>query len=412
MPVTALPLLLHPGTALAPHDLAAAWALEPVTIALLVLSAGLWVLGEARLAGRLGRAAARRRGMRWSFAAGWALLALALLSPLHPLGAVLFSAHMAQHELLVAAAAPLLVLGRPLVPMLWALPIARRRALGRGARAPWVRGPWTALTRPGVAWLVHAGVVLAWHLPALFESSLRSEAAHALQHATFLGSALLFWWAILHGRGARRGYGAAVLYLFGMTVVTGGLGFLLTVSSRPWYPAYDPRAMAAWGLGPLEDQQLAGLIMWIPGGLAYLAAALGLLVLWLREADRRGRGSLAVVAALALAVLANGCDRPATREVALYPGADPEHGREAIRAYGCGACHTVPGVPGASAKVGPSLADVGARAYIAGVVPNTPANMVRWIQDPRAVDPRTAMPDLNVTPRDAQDIASYLYQLE
>ena len=107
-----------------------------------------------------------------------------------------------------------------------------------------------------------------------------------LQHASFLGSALLFWYAIVHGRNARRGYGAAVFYLFATAMHSGALGALLTLARRPWYGVYEETA-AAWGFTALEDQQLAGLIMWIPGGISYLVGGLLLLMLWMRESERR-----------------------------------------------------------------------------------------------------------------------------
>ena len=92
--------------------------------------------------------------------------------------------------------------------------------------------------------------------------------------------------------------------------------------------------------------------------------------------------------------------------------ARPERGKAMILAYGCGACHVIPGVAGASGKVGPRLNETVERVYIAGVLPNSPQNLVRWIRDPQDVDPLTAMPDLNVGPQDARDIAAYLYTLE
>ena len=97
---------------------------------------------------------------------------------------------------------------------------------------------------------------------------------------------------------------------------------------------------------------------------------------------------------------------------AMTGGGDPHRGKSAITAYGCGTCHTVPGVKGADALVGPPLTSMGERGFIAGVMKNTPNNMIRWIQDPPAVDPMTAMPKLNVSEADARDIASYLYTLK
>jgi cytochrome c2 len=95
----------------------------------------------------------------------------------------------------------------------------------------------------------------------------------------------------------------------------------------------------------------------------------------------------------------------------VVPAADPERGRAAVREHGCVACHTVPGVPGASGRVGPRLDRLREQAYIAGVLANSPQNMVRWIREPKEVDPRTAMPNLGVGEGDARDIAAYLYAL-
>ena len=91
------------------------------------------------------------------------------------------------------------------------------------------------------------------------------------------------------------------------------------------------------------------------------------------------------------------------------PVADAERGKIMLREYGCIACHTIPGVPGATGRVGPELDDVAERIYIAGVLPNSPQNLVDWIQNPRQAAPRTAMPNLNVNQKDARDIAAYLY---
>ena len=109
---------------------------------------------------------------------------------------------------------------------------------------------------------------------------------------------------------------------------------------------------------------------------------------------------------------AGGCSHGEADAAALTQGGDASRGRELIRTYGCGACHTVPGVPGAVASVGPNLAGISARAYIAGVVPNQPENMMQWIMNPPGIDSKTAMPNLHVTARDARDIAAYLYTLQ
>ena len=281
--MTAAPVLpAHEGLPLAPHDLWRAWSFDTAVIVLLALSAALYVRGVRALWRSAGPGHGVRRWEAAAFAGGWIMLLLALVSPLHQLGGVLFSAHMAQHELLMAAAAPLLILGRPLVPFVWALPMTWRRTVGDWAATAPVRGTWELLTLPLVAWTLHGVAIWLWHAPALFEATLRSDWVHTLQHMSFLGTGLLFWWALLRGRAGRIGSPAAVLYLFTTSVHTTVLGALLTFSSRAWYPLYAP-ATAAWGLTPLEDQQLAGLIMWVPANLSYLIAALAVASAWLKE---------------------------------------------------------------------------------------------------------------------------------
>lgn len=118
---------------------------------------------------------------------------------------------------------------------------------------------------------------------------------------------------------------------------------------------------------------------------------------------------LAPAAAVALALLLGGCGGSGTEAVSV-PGAHPDSAPTEMKAFGCGACHTIPGVDGANGRVGPSLADVGERWSIAGRVPNTPQNLVRWITSPQELDPGTLMPDLGVAPQQARDIAAYLYR--
>lgn len=275
MPVSALPA----GT------LWRSWEFHPAVVLPLAVVAGLYARGVHALWRQAGTGHGIRRWQATAFAAGWAVLALALVSPLHELGEVLFSAHMVQHELLMAVAAPLLVLGRPVVPFLWGLPIGWRRWAGRAASLAPIRGAWAFLTLPPVAWLLHALAIWVWHVPRFYDASLSSDTVHALQHASFLGGALLFWWALIHGRRARLGYGASVLYLFTTALHTTALGAVLALAPRPLYPAYA--AVPGWGLSALEDQQVAGLIMWVPAGVAYLVAALALMAGWLRESERR-----------------------------------------------------------------------------------------------------------------------------
>ena len=106
------------------------------------------------------------------------------------------------------------------------------------------------------------------------------------------------------------------------------------------------------------------------------------------------------------------CNRETERAAAAMTGGDPQRGKVAVSRYGCATCHTIPGINGADALVGPPLNQMGSRSYIAGVLPNNPANMIRWIENPPGVDRLTAMPNLGVTDSDARDIAGYLYTLK
>jgi putative membrane protein len=280
-------VLAHNGeTPAAPAKVWLTWEFDPLVILGLAVSALLYARGLFRL----WRATKIGGGVRpWqasAFAAGWFTTFLALVSPLHPLGQVLFSAHMTQHELLMLVAAPLMVLGRPLVVFLWAFSNENARRLSSWARDGWIERLWNIISGALVAWLIHLVALWIWHVPALFEATLRSDLVHALQHLSFLFSALLFWWAVLYGRRKELGYGLAVLYMFGTALQSGLLGVLLAVSSRIWYPAYGQSAQA-WGLSPLEDQQLGGLIMWIPAGLVYIIAGLALFAGWMQDAEVR-----------------------------------------------------------------------------------------------------------------------------
>lgn len=392
-----------------PHnwqELVWAWEFDPGVVVPLLLAGALYARGVWGDRGL--RRGVRRREVA-CFAGGWIALVVALVSPLHPWGEALFSAHMTQHEILMLVAAPLLVLGSPLAPTLRALPRGWTMALARGSHSPaWLRVVAT-LRNPMVAWAVHGVVLWGWHTPFLFDAAVENETVHALQHLSFLGSALLFWWALLHGRGRAMAYGAAVLYLFTTALHSGLLGALLTFSETPWYPAYAATAHF-WGVSVVDDQQLGGLIMWVPACSLYLVVALALFARWLKVSGAMVSSALAC----GLMLFAGGCSGPApgvARAAAAATGGDPERGRALIRQYGCVSCHTIPGVAGAHSIVGPPLKGFASRTYVAGIMANQPDNVIRWIQNPPGIDTLTAMPNVGVTERDARDITSYLYTL-
>jgi putative membrane protein len=244
-----------------------------IALLLILIAAGLYAAGALRLEGRA----------PWSrlfaFYAGLAVLAASLLSPLDTWAAESFAVHMVQHELLMLAAAPLLVLGRPLPMFLWAFPPSSRIGLAAFFRRKTVRSAWALLSGAGAAWAFHALVLWIWHIPRYFNAAQTDRLTHDLQHITFVVSALLFWSALFAARRSAQ-QGAAIVYLFTTTIHTGVLGALIALASRPWYAEFLQPA-TRFSLTALEDQQLGGLIMWVPGSIVYVGAALALFARWI-----------------------------------------------------------------------------------------------------------------------------------
>ncbi len=260
----------HTGAPPAPHDVWGAWSFDPLVVAGLLAAAWLY-----------------RRGSRDPVAARWyygglAAVALALLSPLDAMAGALVSGHMCQHVVLILVAAPMLVAGRPLEPMWRGLPHAWRKRVGARRLALGLTPARLRRARlPALVWLAHVAAVWGWHAAGPYQAALRSDLLHGLQHASFLATAVAFWAVVA---AARRAPGVGMMYLFTAALQSTVLAALLTFAGSPWYPAYAESARA-WGLDPLADQQLAGVLMWVPGGFAYLAAGLALLAGWLRSLD-------------------------------------------------------------------------------------------------------------------------------
>ena len=285
-------LLLASGWAeahgLETHDGTPGWTFDAWVVGPLLVTFAWYALGYVQLMRRSAATSVHRAGAL-RFLLGWTVLAAALVTPLHQAGERSFAAHMLEHELLMLAAAPLLVLSRPLGIALWALPPSWRGGLvlfGHGIGAV-----WRTLTMPIVATVLQAAALWLWHAPSLFDLALAHDGWHIVQHLCFLGTALLFWWAMLCGRGEHR-LGLAIGCLFFTAVVSGALGALMAFSSSPWYAGYAARGLDAFGLTPAEDQQLAGLLMWVPGGLVHAGAGLALLA---RRLGDGGRGRVDAV---------------------------------------------------------------------------------------------------------------------
>lgn len=256
-----------------------AWVVWPALVFL-----GWFAIGLLRL---LRRSSHARPHLRQAalFAAGWAVAVLSLCSPLHEAGSESFSAHMLEHELLMLVAAPLLAFSRPLGVLVWALPHPARLAVSAVGNNAGYAAAWRALSSPLSATALQALALAAWHAPALFDRALASEGWHIVQHLCFIVSALLFWTAVATAADSHRRIGLAIGCLFATSVLSGLLGAFMALSSSPWYARYAALGLNGLGLTPVQDQQLAGALMWVPGGLVHLAAALGLLARRLRERD-------------------------------------------------------------------------------------------------------------------------------
>src|SRR4051812_16867031 len=284
----------HSAVAALPDTAASMWSVpwswEPAIVFPLAALLLIYTFGAIRRG--------RARPLRWrhaSFFAGWATLLLALTSPIHELGEQLFSAHMLQHEILILISAPLISASHPGATLLWAFAPRHRSEIGGWVQRIENCRPAELLTAPLNAWILEAAALWLWHIPFLYQATLQSDWVHAAQHISFLATAVLFWSALYGVGRSAMSYGAATLYVFGTAVHCSALGALLTFSTVLWYPAYSATT-ARWGLSPIQDQQLGGVIMWVPSGAVFIAIALALIARWLSESDRRVRlGSLAAV---------------------------------------------------------------------------------------------------------------------
>lgn len=271
-----------PASAHAEHE--PGWTVDPLVLLAMAAVGSAYTFGLVRLWRRAGPGRGVQKLRVALFALGFCLTGVFLLSPLDAWAERLLSAHMIQHFGLMLVAAPLMILGRPGLAFLWAMPASRRAALGRLASGAAGR-VWRAAMHPLGAWAIYLVALWVWHMPALHQWALRSDAVHAAQHASFLGAALLLWTAVLE-RPRAEGRAGAFLAVFGTAVQSCALAALLTTAKTLWYPAYAAGA-GGWGLTPLQDQQLGGLIMWVPCCAILLGAAVAVFAGLLRDAELR-----------------------------------------------------------------------------------------------------------------------------
>jgi putative membrane protein len=280
-------VLLAPGHGELTGPFWSAWPVEPVLLVSLTAIACLYWLGWSRLS-RVAGGIAVSTSRAAAFITGLAAMAVALLSPVAVYSERLFFMHMIQHLLLLLITPPLLLLGKPLVPMLWGLPSSWRRRVGQ------MLGPGHVLARLGdtltmplVAASAFVITIAVWHIPVFYDAAQGRTLTHDLEHLMFFGTALLYWWPVIHPAGGRRrlSYGLAVPYLLPPFLESMVIGVLLTFADRPLYRTYAEMEMP-WGFSVVSDQQLGGLIMWIPGGMLFLIPLIGLLTAVLRNEER------------------------------------------------------------------------------------------------------------------------------
>jgi len=271
------------------RDLLWQWQWRPEVIFVLVALGAAYSIGWRRLR-RRGHAKLARGWRLIAYLSGLAVVALALLSPIDVLVAWLFSVHMVQHLLLTMVAAPLLMLANPMPFTVWGLPADLRRAVQWAlAREGLVRRFLRFVGPPWIALALATLTLWGWHLPAAYDGALRNDLLHDLEHLTFFWTALLFWWGITGAAPHVRpptSYGLRIIFVLLGLAQNEALGVAITLARQPLYPFYTevPRL---WGIAVLDDQALAGAIMWVPAGMMYVVAVLVLLSRLIDQDEKR-----------------------------------------------------------------------------------------------------------------------------
>ncbi len=304
--------LAHGASAPAPRfpDVLFAWSFDLLAVSLIAAAAGAYLFAVRRV-----NAAHPRnphpRLRTWCWFGGLVAMGLALLSPIEAYEGSLFSVHMVQHMLLQLVAAPLLLAGGPITLALRASSPSVRRGLLSVLQSRVMH----ALSFPLVAWLLFAATNWGWHFSTLYDQALENTALHYFQHATLLASALLFWWPVIGVDPSpwRLPFPVRLLYLFLAMPQSSFLGIAIMAEPQVLYPHYLTN-VRDWGLSPLEDQELGGILMWTVGDLAFLIGMGIVVALWVRQEDRRAarqdRRMTAEQAAAIEAWRANSARRP------------------------------------------------------------------------------------------------------
>lgn len=268
------------------------WRIEVIIVLAFAgtfFTAGWWRLRQRQRRGQLAKA--------WqpvSYSIGLLVIALALLSPIDALGSQLFLMHMIQHLLLIMVAPPLLLLTNPMPFMLWGIPGSWRLRVGRGIgrllhRHSPVRKNLRLITSPGVLWLIWVILIFGWHDPTLYNAALQNNFVHDIEHLSFFTAGMVFWWHVtgagprIHKQPPLLGRIAFVIGAIPPNMLT---GVVLAFATEPIYTFYTavPRL---WNISVLDDQRLGGIIMWVPGSMMYIIAALVLIAQMLANEDKK-----------------------------------------------------------------------------------------------------------------------------
>ena len=289
-------------------EAATAWTFEPLVlvtigVALITYTRGLMSVRPAR-----GQFVGRKRLL--SFYAGIFVAFVALTSPIDELSEDLFLFHMTQHLLLVFVAAPLILIGAPLLPMMRGIPAGFRRVtVIPGARSRVIRSLGRNVTHPMIVWSAFVVALWAWHMPPLYTAAIENELIHIAEHASFIGTALLFWWLVIEPtpfRG-RIPYLGRFLFVILALTQTLPLAAMLTFTTEPWYGPYVASG-GVWGIDPMTDQQIGGLMMWIGGMVSYFIAIAALFVVGMKKDEEDTRKRQLALAATPMRVAHGGSD--------------------------------------------------------------------------------------------------------
>lgn len=270
------------------------WDWRPSVMIVLALAGTFYTRGWWRLRQRQrhGRLATNWRLL--SYLTGLIIIGLALMSPIDILSQQLFLMHMTQHLLLIMIAPPLLLITNPMPFILWGLPTSWRLKVGRVIgrllhRKHPLRRNLRLATAPGIIWLAWVIMIFGWHDPTLYNAALQYGWVHDIEHLTFFAAGMLFWWHVtgagprLHKQASLLGRIAFVIGAIPPNMLT---GVVLAFASQPIYTYYTavPRL---WNLSVMADQQIGGVIMWVPGSMMYIIAALILLSRLLDVEDKK-----------------------------------------------------------------------------------------------------------------------------